>query len=218
MNLDNATRFSENREVESVYVITIRNHELSERLARRCIQSCKDVGMPVKVWEAFDGTGTDLKIPNTLKDKEYVYWLKWINNSMNLPRIACVYSHFSLWCHCITIDKPIVILEHDAVMVKPYKYHIFLNCIEYLGHEQQVQTAVTGNQPAFSYVLEKNYHFMAQTHAYAVDPIVCRKLVGYFIRNGITDSLDVMLRLDHFPVTQRDLYAYQKPETSTINV
>jgi len=218
MDLLNATRFSEDREIESAYVITIRGHELSERLARRCIQSCKDVQMPVKVWEAFDGTGKELKIPSLLKDKEYTYWLKWINKNLNLPRIACVYSHFSLWCHCMTIDKPIVILEHDAVMIKTYKYHTFLNCIEYLGHYQQIEMIKPIAQPAYSYVLDKNYYFMAQTHAYAVDPIICRKLVGYFIRNGITDSLDVMLRMDLFPIMQKDLYTFQKPEQSTIEV
>lgn len=218
MNFDNATQFSENREIESAYVITLRGHELSERLARRCIQTCKDLGMPVKVWEAFDGTGSELKIPNLLKDKEHVYWLKWVNNNMNLPRVACVYSHFSLWCHCITIDKPIVILEHDAIMTKPFKYHIFYNCIEYLGCMEQVEDGGFNGQLPFSYVTDKNYHFMTQTHAYAVDPTICRRLVSYFIRNGIIDSLDVMLRLDLFPVMQRDLYAYQKPETSTINV
>jgi hypothetical protein len=218
MDLNNATRFSDNREVESAYVITLRGHELSERLARRCIQSCRDVQMPVKVWEAFDGTGSDLKIPNLLKNKEYTYWLKWINNTMNLPRIACVYSHFSLWCHCMTIDKPIVILEHDAVMLKPYLFHTFYNCIEYLGCQQQVEAGGFTGQLAYSYVLDKNYYFMSMCHAYAVDPAVCHKLVGYFIKNGITDSLDVMLRMDLFPVMQRDLYAYQKPDKSTIEV
>ena len=30
--------------VEKAYIITIRGHELSERLASRCLESCKRVG------------------------------------------------------------------------------------------------------------------------------------------------------------------------------
>lgn len=216
MDLKNSTKFSEDREVDTAYIITLRNNEVSETSAQKCIESCKTVGMNYRVWEAFDGTKGEFAIPNLLKNKEYIYWLKWLNPKMSLQEVACVYSHYSLWCHCITIDKPIVILEHDALMVKKFNFHAFYNCIEYLGHYDQLATGFGGGMP-YSYVMDKNWRFMSQTHAYAVDPTICRRLVSHFVRNGITESLDIMIRLDLFPVMQKDFYAFNDPQsTSTI--
>jgi hypothetical protein len=71
MNIENSQKFSTDRAIESAYVITVRGNEISEDMARRCIQSCRDKNVPVKVWEAFDGQSrVDVKTPNFLKDKE----------------------------------------------------------------------------------------------------------------------------------------------------
>lgn len=55
------------------YIITLKNNPLSEKLSKRCQESCKKVGMPYKIWEAFDGTdkNTDIKIPEHSKNSEW---------------------------------------------------------------------------------------------------------------------------------------------------
>ena len=34
-------------------------------------------------------------------------------------KIGCSMSHYLLWRHCIDLDEPILILEHDAVFIAP---------------------------------------------------------------------------------------------------
>lgn len=212
MNLDNSKKFSTERAIVSAYVITVKGNEISEDMARRCIQSCKDMNMPVKVWEAFDGQSkVDVKAPNILKDKEYIYWPKQPNCRMSSSQIAICYSHYSLWCHCITIDKPILILEHDAVMLKPYLYHKFYNCIEFLGSVEQVQgVEVTPFIPPHGTIYDRRWRFLCRAHAYAIDPPIARQMVAYVIEQGFTKTLDVILRADVFPIIQEDLYAYDQ--------
>ena len=44
---------------------------------------------------------------------------------------ACTVSHMRLWQHCVDIDEPILILEHDAIFERSFRYkHIAL-----LGHK-----------------------------------------------------------------------------------
>ena len=37
-------------------------------------------------------------------------------------RISCFMSHYNLWLKCITDDKPIMILEHDALFINKFEY------------------------------------------------------------------------------------------------
>jgi GR25 family glycosyltransferase involved in LPS biosynthesis len=39
----------------------------------------------------------------------------------NDARVSCFLSHYMLWYNCTFIEKPILILEHDAVFVRPFE-------------------------------------------------------------------------------------------------
>lgn len=39
---------------------------------------------------------------------------------------ACFHSHYRLWQHCVTINKPIVVMEHDAHVTGVWPQHIDL--------------------------------------------------------------------------------------------
>ena len=210
MNLENSQKFSTEREIESTNVITVRGNKISEDMARKCIQSCRDKDMPVKVWEAFDGQSkVDVKPPDTLKSKEYIYWPKIPNCRMSSSQVAICYSHYTLWCHCITIDKPILILEHDAVMLKPYKVHKFPGCIEFLGCVEQVRgEPITPFIPPHGTIYDRRWRFLCRAHAYSIDPAIARQMVAHVIEQGFTKTLDVILRADKFPIIQEDLYAF----------
>lgn len=45
---------------------------------------------------------------------------------------ACTISHMRLWQHCIDIDEPILILEHDAYFVRKFEYSF----IAMAGHKR----------------------------------------------------------------------------------
>lgn len=41
---------------------------------------------------------------------------------------ACSVSHMRLWQHCIDINEPILILEHDSIFVRKFKYKTIALC------------------------------------------------------------------------------------------
>lgn len=211
MNLD----FSHSREVESAYIIRLSNNSISSRLSDRCMQSCREVGMPAKYWEGFDGTsGTHVLSPSHLKDKDYFNWVKVHDNKITPSQIGCALSHFSLWCHCLTIDRPIVILEHDAVMIRKMDTFEFYNVIQFLGSIEQMRGAPQYIIPPHGTAYDRRLRFIGRAHAYAVDPQICKNLVTRFIQNGIfaTTTADTFIRSDIFGIVQHGMYAYDNNE------
>jgi hypothetical protein len=207
LDLNKSLNYSYNLNVESAYIITVRGNSTSEKLSARCAASCDKVGMPYKIFEAIDGTSGSLKVPPSLENCSYLSWPKKIDQHLSISEVACTLSHFALWCHCVEIDQPIVILEHDAIMVSAYKTHDVYNAIVYLGCVEQAQNgwAVLPIPPHGTN--GPNYHFMLRAHAYAIDPAVAKNMVAHIIKYGIHESLDIMLRADIFPVVQTGLFA-----------
>lgn len=204
-------------DIDKAYIITIPNNKISLELAERCASSCEFNQMPYQFYPAVDGTSGNIILPPHLEDKDYMKWVKVYDHELSPSEIACVLSHYSLWCHCITIDKPIVILEHDAIVVNKFTTHAVYNSIIYLGSIEQAKQGWPVRMTPPHATLNKNYHFICRAHAYSIDPAVAKKLVSHLITYGIHESLDVMLRADIFPITQIGLYAYDLPhETTTI--
>ena len=54
--------YTYNTSVDKAYIIRIKNHELSENLAKRCSDSCEKVGMPYEFWDAYNGLGEEIFI------------------------------------------------------------------------------------------------------------------------------------------------------------
>ena len=71
-----------------------------------------------------------------MKDNAFMRMLKITDHYMTRGEVACALSHISLWVHCAVIDKPIVIMEHDAVMVKKFDEIKSYNAIVYLGGQE----------------------------------------------------------------------------------
>ena len=135
-----------------------------------------------------------------------------MNEWLTPSETACFLSHASLWAKCVELDKPIIIFEHDAVLIKPYKTHYALNSIVYLGCKYQLER----NDTRMIYgQLNPNYRFMYCAHAYAIDPYVAKNLLSHVIKYGITTSADAFIRGDIFTIMQNDIYAYDDgPETT----
>lgn len=204
--------YSYNLSIESSYIITLKNHPVSERMSARCQQSLAALKMPYKVWDAFDGTSGTIKVPDHAKDKSWVSWIKWVDKELSITEVSAALSHISLWIHCIEIDRPILILEHDAIVCRELFDHPVIGCIHYLGSIEQAKKgwpvlvtpphATNGN----------NYHFICRAHAYGIDPWCAKNMLAHVIKYGINESLDIMIRSDIFPAVQLGLYAYDDPD------
>lgn len=207
--------YSYDMDVDKAYIIRIKGNALSEKKAEACATSCKEVGMPFDFWDAYDGTGDFIKEPFHLVDDQIMKCIKLTDHYLVRPEICCALSHISLWAKCVKQDKPIVILEHDAIMVRPYLRHGVFNSIAYLGCDEQVKKgwAVFPTPPHGSD--GPNYHFILRAHAYAIDPIVAKNMLAHVLQYGISKSLDVMLRADIFPIHQMGVFAYDDRDGQT---
>ena len=65
----------------------------------------------------WEGVVTDLK--TGLKKSAYP-----TRNRLN--RIACAISHYRLWAVCVKTDKPMLIMEHDAIFIQRLRYNNLL--------------------------------------------------------------------------------------------
>jgi hypothetical protein len=208
---------SYNTSVSGAYIIYLPNVEVSVSLANRCLDSCKQVGQKATLYEAFDGTSGEIRIPNNLKDQSWIKWLKITDHQQSIAEIACSLSHLSLWVKCMEQDQPIIVLEHDAIMVKPYTDHLIYNAISYLGCLDQINSKNIINSviPPFS-AINKNWNFINRAHAYCIDPPVAKKLFTSVLDRGIFESADVMIRSDDIAIAQFGVYAYDLPGQTTI--
>ena len=225
--------------VEGTYIISIQGNKVSEQLTQQCLASCEKVGQPnVQVFPAFDATGSkikvqqhdlglpvgelgSIKVPEFLQGQAFLNFLRLKRCDLLMTQIACFLSHYSLWCMCLDKDMPIVILEHDAVMVKPFLRHNYLNNIVYLGGSEQKRGSLrdTDTIPPHASDQQGLDRFICRAHAYSIDPIMAKNLVSYAIHHGIITTADAMMRYDMFGIVQNGVYAYDNPhDQSTITL
>lgn len=96
-------------------VIRLRGIETSERLADDCIQSGKKHGMIIYPFDGIYGE-------DNINDKHREFGIRPWKEKMKKGRIGvkgCFLSHYSIWLHSIDIDQPIIVFEHDAVVLRP---------------------------------------------------------------------------------------------------
>lgn len=200
-------------EVDKAYIIRVAGHERSEKLAQRCADSCEKVGQKYDFWEAYNGLSGELTPP---KDEHpAMNLIRVTDHYLTRGELACALSHISLWIKCVEQDKPLIVLEHDSVMVQPYTNHAVFNSICYLGSTEQVDQGwpVMPTPPHASE--GPNYHFICRAHAYAIDPAVAKNMVAQVIKYGINAPLDILLRADIFPIHQMGVFAYDVKDGDT---
>jgi GR25 family glycosyltransferase involved in LPS biosynthesis len=188
------------------YIIRVVGNAASEEKAKRCAVSCEKAGQPYEFWDAYDGLADEIKAP--AHHNAIMSCIKVTDHYLTRGEVACALSHISLWAKCVLEDKPLVILEHDSLMVQPYTQHAVFNSICYLGAHEQVKLGWQVSATPPHATEGENYHFICRAHAYAIDPAVAKNLLAYVIKMGICTSLDMLIRADLFPIHQMGVYAY----------
>jgi len=171
------------------YVITILGHEYSESVARRCIESADQFGISVETFSAV----TKDTVAETMA-KENLQW-SWANMNTAKNRcpytsleqfpyrtksleakMACSMSHYMLWKHCVELDEPILILEHDAVFVAP------LPAIQFEG-------AIQINDPAGGgYRGQDHSKIMRDRGTVGVHPLTPKRPLDSMIPDGFSGN------------------------------
>lgn len=204
--------------VSKAHIITIKNHEASEQMAARCLESCRRVGQPAEIFDAFDGTGRlsqDIIIPEHSRNKDWVKWIKLTNTTLTKPEQCCFLSHFALWVKCIEEDQPLIALEHDAVMLRHFPEHPALNALIYLGSNEMVRNQYWNPIPPHAQ-LSPDYRYILRTHAYSVDPLCAKNLVSHAIERGLYTAVDVMMNIQKYTILCFGIFAMDMPGKTTI--
>lgn len=95
------------------FIITLKGHELSERVSSECVEQAKQHNVNVEIFDAIWGKDylhhmevTGLKLGRVKKNK------------MTLGHFGNFFSHYYLWVKCLESSKPIIVLEHDGFFVR----------------------------------------------------------------------------------------------------
>lgn len=199
--------------VDKAYIIRIDGHADSEAKAKRCSDSCNEVGQPWEYWDAYNGISNPI-IPSK-HNGQFMNLIKVTDHYLTRGEVACALSHISLWVKCVESDKPLVVLEHDSVMIRPYQTHAVFNSICYLGSNEQVNHGWQA-LPTPPHASEgPNYHFICRAHAYAIDPAVAKNMLAHVLKYGINAPLDILIRADIFPIYQMGVFAYDVKDKET---
>lgn len=109
-------------------VIRLRGIKESEKLANDCIQSGKAHGLIIY---PFDGVYGEEQIKAKQEELQIRPWKEKMKKG-RLGVKGCFLSHYSIWLHSIEINQPIIIFEHDAVVLRKMPENISNNFDEFL--------------------------------------------------------------------------------------
>ena len=227
-----------------IYILTVKDNVKADTQLVGCVKSITDLGLDYTLFYGYDGTNrTSIQTPEHLKSADYMKWIKVLDPKLTVPEIACALGHAALWAYCITINKPIIILEHDALMLRPLPDLSNIMSLEYLGHRdnfvkmQSSYGARNFDQTLNVYkrsamyktreqeqsdlqLVNKNFGFCRGLHAYAISPIIAKKLFGYILENGIANPADVIPRIGLVSIAKTGIFgiqAYNADHISTIS-
>jgi GR25 family glycosyltransferase involved in LPS biosynthesis len=102
------------------FVIRLKDIEPSETLSKECIESGKIFGLDI---DPFDGIYGE----ENIKSKTEHFNIRPFSEGMKKGRLGvkgCFLSHYSLWLKCLEINEPILICEHDAMIISPLPNNI----------------------------------------------------------------------------------------------
>tara|TARA_B100001109_G_scaffold253099_1_gene250260 strand:- start:2167 stop:2850 length:684 start_codon:yes stop_codon:yes gene_type:complete len=112
---------------------------LSENLAQECIESAKKFGIQAKIFPATWGKDIDKHfVEQDLKIYKKGQKKKDINPGLK----GCLLSHYRLWKKCIESQEPMMIFEHDNIVLRDIPQKL-LNTFEDVLHLDFASRQVT---------------------------------------------------------------------------
>ncbi len=206
------------------YVITLQNHDYSQRKADRCIESAQTIGK-INVEKFY---GVDKAISRSTMKGFDLEWT-WANNNKtpavcpitglkqrpyynaNLDaKIGCSMSHYLLWRRCVSLDEPILILEHDAVFIKEFPEFDFTGICQINDpngggkngrrlSEKMVKQNKNGVHPKTSNTNDPLVpDGLAGNSAYVVKPYAAQELIDKYHQLGVWPN-DATMCIQLFP-------------------
>jgi len=174
--------------------------ELSERLSDELIESGKKFNIHIEKVDGVYANQAEIIQQKGLHVFEKMKETKKQNRGMQ----GCFLSHFLLWEKCLELKEPILIFEHDALIIRPLPDN-FLNLfthhaiLDYACHYPDYEEIVLRDGP----IKITNYPFIENvpatykgmnsshvkgSHAHAIKPEGARKLISSVKQYGFVAS------------------------------
>jgi GR25 family glycosyltransferase involved in LPS biosynthesis len=128
------------------FVMRKKDDVLSERLADECIASGKKFGIDI---EKFDGIYSD---HDAILAKEGLFPHQAVAKKLRNGYRGCFLSHYLVWKKAIEFNEPILVLEHDAVVLRPLPENILsmfdtLLVLDRFSREKNYEELLTAEFP-----------------------------------------------------------------------
>jgi glycosyl transferase, family 25 len=178
------------------YIIRLEENEHSCQMAQDCYDQAVVHGLQPDFFKAINGNDADMHYEKTGITRKRKM------KKGRLGVIGCFFSHYYLWLECIKLNSPIVILEHDGYMLKPFPDNILDTfedvlkldrCDPFSGSynaalEQESNLPVTIEK----YINLENKNpdkigtgnYFKGAYAYIIKPLAAKKLIDYINENG----------------------------------
>jgi GR25 family glycosyltransferase involved in LPS biosynthesis len=137
------------------FAIALKDHPVSEKQLKDCLSSAKKNNWSVEIFWGVYG--------NTLTPQNWID--VGVRSHIRTPGAkGCWFSHYYLWKKCIDLDEPIVVLEHDAIIQRPWEsLEIDKSIIKFHRHYRKDPTSYKWNHPVCG-------RWSPSTHAYCISP------------------------------------------------
>lgn len=170
------------------FVIALKDHPVSESQLQDCLHSAVQHNWKVEVFWGVNG--------NTITDDcwkvENISTVRIDKPTMSRPGVqGCFLSHWKLWNKCVEINEPIIILEHDALIMKKWDPLELSNSIIKL-HRHYAGKKI-------KYDIDSGF-WSKSGHAYCLSPEHASKLIK-FVRNVGAFEVDILMGSKVVPVT-----------------
>jgi GR25 family glycosyltransferase involved in LPS biosynthesis len=172
-------------------IITLKDNELSERIAKESIQQAALMNVSVEYFEAING----------FYSKQHVIDLGYRRAGKMRPgALGCALSHIYLWKQCVEDNEPYIILEHDGYFIEPLPDNVLDlfenvlkldNCNPYSEfYEQEIEKRSTNqleiiNLPQDRKMVGVAGQYSKGAYAYIIKPHAAEQMLKYISINGL---------------------------------
>lgn len=175
------------------FIITLFNNPASVELAEKAHKSASNFGYDPSLFHAYDGdTGAQfLEERSVAKSEKYPMW------TTTKGVLGCFASHYALWEMCVALQEPVIVLEHDAKMVRKWDNFSWKDVL-HLDYEGSVKRKYYAQGRDRSRAVVENCVFnmgyiafdqpwtasMNCAYAYAIQPAAAQRLIDFAVIEG----------------------------------
>jgi GR25 family glycosyltransferase involved in LPS biosynthesis len=189
------------------FLIRMKGVPFSEKLANRCLSSCKEFDVYPEVFDGVYGKSVSkYNLDVILPRPDFKYTTGYKGNLI---------SQIILWKKCVELNQKILILEHDALMIRKVPDHILESNFEILhldGYKNLLYTKGKREEHLKTFHSPDNVISpimrTSGTHSYVISPEAASKLLEIGFRDGFY-NVDYHIRHCEISATRNSYFDMQ---------